>query len=80
MGLYFIGVGCAVPQNSTKNKTNLVEYRYGGNDVKYFERKLPFQYSIRIFTKGCFFYDEEGGLFRNDGIQVNKFVCSENFR
>lgn len=55
-GLFFIGVGCALLAPS--NETETVEYRVGNSPAKYFQRKLPISYSLRVLTKACYYIDQ----------------------
>ncbi|VDM45381.1 unnamed protein product [Toxocara canis] len=79
-GTFFIGVGSTIPADLYTNETKAVKYTYNGSAPLYFARELPFDYSIRVFDKGCYYFADNNVGFNNYGQTVGEYVGNELVR
>lgn len=69
-GRFFIGVGSTIPLHRYSNQSNVVVYTHNGSAPIYFAKKLPFDYTIRVLTKGCYYLADGSIGFSNYGETV----------
>ncbi|VDK32451.1 unnamed protein product, partial [Anisakis simplex] len=68
-GRFFIGVGSAIPPDQYDNQSDVVKYTNNGSKPMYFLKRLTFDYSIRVLTKGCYYFSSEYSTFSNFDVQ-----------
>ncbi|CAJ0562445.1 unnamed protein product, partial [Mesorhabditis spiculigera] len=67
-GLYYIGVGVMAGVNSTSNDTVQYDTPPGFTGNWTFERNLYFDYTIRVLTKGCYYFLDAEDRYDNQGV------------
>uniref|UniRef100_F1KR83 Location of vulva defective 1 n=1 Tax=Ascaris suum TaxID=6253 RepID=F1KR83_ASCSU len=76
-GRFFIGVGSTIPLHRYSNQSNVVVYTHNGSAPIYFAKKLPFDYTIRVLTKGCYYLADGSIGFSNYGETIGEYVGDE---